>query len=358
MAERDDNPADALRGAECVSETPCFDRIFSRYDTGDGCFGTEHLASLLLDMGFSCAPRVLDRALDDMDPNAAGEITKLMFLEWFEAKADEIDVPSAATPSTRRSATSPRSGGGGRGGLSSPRSFVDNEEDAGDGSLSQVTSAMLEAKNSCKHAEADVHVLSNRLMHLRAEDAKAQRRIEEANRRAKEIEAIQRRNAERQRAKLRAIAELESEIKRTHDNNQLVVATSRSRKHQTTTAIASMRAQIVQETRAEREMHLQRIQQKRDLEQRQLSDKSKEIRSQEKVAIKKREQQKKAQEKDILAQARARLALEHEKTLRNEKLIQQMEQEEAALIEKLRISHEMQRAAYEHLAFVIHDDEQ
>jgi hypothetical protein len=32
---------------------------------------------LLLDMGFNAAPRVLDRALDDMDPNASGEVSKV-----------------------------------------------------------------------------------------------------------------------------------------------------------------------------------------------------------------------------------------------------------------------------------------
>lgn len=40
--------------------------------------GTEHLGSLLLDMGFNAAPRVLDHALDDMDPNATGEISKVL----------------------------------------------------------------------------------------------------------------------------------------------------------------------------------------------------------------------------------------------------------------------------------------
>lgn len=40
----------------------------------------------------------------------------------------------------------------------------------------------------------------------------------------------------------------------------------------------------------------------------------------------------------------------------SEKLVKQMEDEEAQLIEKLRITQEMQRAAYEHLEFVMEDD--
>ncbi|GLE07796.1 hypothetical protein PINS_up018462 [Pythium insidiosum] len=97
--------ADELRQSEYVSETPCFDGLFARYDMGQGyvllwtghtpsptddgtddcsasasgSFGTEHLGSLLLDMGFNCAPRqVLYRALDgNGSPTATGEISKL-----------------------------------------------------------------------------------------------------------------------------------------------------------------------------------------------------------------------------------------------------------------------------------------
>jgi hypothetical protein len=192
------------------SETPCFDALFARYDSGgNGSFGTEHLGSLLLDMGFSCAPRVLNHALDDMDPNATGEIAKLTFLEWFEAHADEIDLP----PSPGRSPT--------KGSSSPPRRQGEDWEQAGDdGELTQATNDMLEAKNDRRRAEADVQVLANRLVHLRAEEAKAQKRIDEANRRAKEIEAVKRRNAEHARAKQRAYEEWQAEIQHTHDVNR------------------------------------------------------------------------------------------------------------------------------------------
>lgn len=39
--------------------------------------------------------------------------------------------------------------------------------------------AMLEAKNTRKRAEADVHLLANRLAHLQAEEEKARRKTEE-----------------------------------------------------------------------------------------------------------------------------------------------------------------------------------
>lgn len=40
----------------------------------------------------------------------------------------------------------------------------------------------------------------------------------------------------------------------------------------------------------------------------------------------------------------------------SKKLIKQMEAEEAQLIEQLRITQELQRAAYEHLEFVVQDE--
>ena len=39
--------------------------------------------------------------------------------------------------------------------------------------------AMLEAKNTRKRAEADVHLLANRLAHLQAEEEKARRKTDE-----------------------------------------------------------------------------------------------------------------------------------------------------------------------------------
>ena len=35
------------------------------------------MSRLLLDMGYNAAPRVLDQALDAMDPDATGEVTKV-----------------------------------------------------------------------------------------------------------------------------------------------------------------------------------------------------------------------------------------------------------------------------------------
>lgn len=97
--------------------------------------------------------------------------------------------------------------------VNSPRTNAQEE------SICQLQSDMLDAKNQRKCVQADERLLANRLAHLRSEDAKAQKRIEEANRRAREIEAVKKRNAEHQRAKQRAYEQLQNEIRSACDYN-------------------------------------------------------------------------------------------------------------------------------------------
>lgn len=143
--------------------------------------------------------------------------------------------------------------------------------------------------------------------------------------------------------------------------------------------ISSQRAQLVQETRNQRVTNLAKIQHKREMDQYSLAERSREIRTQEKIALKRRDILKKNQQKELIRNAREHLAQEHQKKVRpgassfhavgvyfielacalqlmSEKKIQQMEAEEVQLLEKLRITQEMQRAAYEHLEFVMQDE--
>jgi chromosome segregation ATPase len=128
---------------------------------------------------------------------------KLTFLEWFEENADEIETSAVGQPQQQRQ-SGPTSA------MASPR----DEE-----SICELQSAMLDAKNQRKRVEEDVKLLANRLAHLRAEDARTQKRIDEANRRAVEIEAIKKRNEERQRAKQRAMEQMQRDIKATCEYN-------------------------------------------------------------------------------------------------------------------------------------------
>uniref|UniRef100_H3GPK6 EF-hand domain-containing protein n=1 Tax=Phytophthora ramorum TaxID=164328 RepID=H3GPK6_PHYRM len=334
-----DSDQDSLRNAELTneSETPHFDALFAQYDTGNGIFGTEHLGSLLLDMGFNASPKVLDRALDDMDPNATGEIAKVSFLEWFEENADDIDDTPPGRPAQASMPISPHS----------------QQQDEAD---SELESAMLDAKKQRRQAEVDAQLLANRLAHLRAEDARAQKRIEEAKRRAKEIEAIKRRNESRQRAKQEAMEQMQREIRAACEYNNIMQASSRERRNQQVAEYTSQRAQIVQDTRAERKNHLDQIRRQREMDRSWLAERSQEIRDKQKRAIRQRQAAQKSYEKELVKRTRENLAREHEKRLVSEKKINRMEAEEAELIAKLRVTQELQRVAYEELEFAMQDE--
>ena len=58
-----------------------------------------------------------------------------------------------------------------------------------------MTDLMLDAKNARKRADCDMQLLANRLAHLRAEEAKAMKKIEETKSRADEIIRLKKENA-------------------------------------------------------------------------------------------------------------------------------------------------------------------
>lgn len=128
---------------------------------------------------------------------------QLTFLEWFEENADDIEAPQP----TRTAST--------------PRNHKNDE------SICELQSAMLDAKNERKCAEADVQLLANRLAHLRQEEHRAQKRIDEANRRAKEIESTKKRNQEHQRAKQRMVEQMQREIKNACESNSTLCSSFR-----------------------------------------------------------------------------------------------------------------------------------
>lgn len=95
-----------------------------------------------------------------------------------------------------------------------------------------------------------------------------------------------------------------------------MVSTSRERRNQNLSMISSQRAQLVQETRNQRVANLAKIQHKREMDQYSLAERSREIRAQEKNALKRRDILKKNQQKELIRNAREHLAQEHQKKVR------------------------------------------
>lgn len=97
----------------------------------------------------------------------------------------------------------------------------------------------------------------------------------------------------------------------------MMQAYSRDRKQQNMTEITAFRTQIVQETRAERMSNLTAIQRAKEQDKSWCAERSREIRVREKTAIQRRDQLKKNQQKELVKNARASLATEHQKKVQH-----------------------------------------
>merc|ERR1711904_376902 len=76
---------------------------------------------------------------------------------------------------------------------------------------------LLAAKRARKRAEGDYQLLQNRLVRLRLEEEKAQKKIQETKKRAQEILALKARNEMANREKMHQAHDADSEIARAKD---------------------------------------------------------------------------------------------------------------------------------------------
>merc|ERR1712159_677970 len=76
---------------------------------------------------------------------------------------------------------------------------------------------LLAAKRARKRAEGDYQLLQNRLLRLRLEEEKAQKKIQETKKRAQEILALKARNEMANREKMHHASDADEEIARAKD---------------------------------------------------------------------------------------------------------------------------------------------
>ncbi|RHY02451.1 hypothetical protein DYB28_004600 [Aphanomyces astaci] len=327
-----------------------FDTIFSIYDTGRGSIATEHLSALFHKMGYTVSRDQLEKFLDELDPDATGDISKLAFLKWFERWGDALDDPEEVAAHVADN-TSPFHGDD------------DNGPACGSAAMA-VQSEMLDAKMQRKRAEEDVHT----------EEKKAQRKIDEANKRAEDIESIKRRNAEHQRLKREHLERTSASVRHALVTNcmpwrwrsrsmfhmsvssscvaKMSVDLSKKKELAITTMVKS-RAKYVQDTKLDAKLMAEERARQMELDRKRLAQKTQAIKDKEKEAAKLREEARKRHERVLVKAARTKLADEFKKKSVAEKMLRDMEAEEARLIEKLRHTQEHQRQAYMHLESAI-----
>ncbi|RLO05944.1 hypothetical protein DYB28_002778 [Aphanomyces astaci] len=306
-----------------------FDTIFSIYDTGRGSIATEHLSALFHKMGYTVSRDQLEKFLDELDPDATGDISKMAFLKWFERWGDALDDPEEVAAHIADN-TSPFHG--------------DDDNGPASGSAAMaVQSEMLDAKMQRKRAEEDVHT----------EEKKAQRKIDEANKRAEDIESIKRRNAEHQRLKREHLERTSASVRHALVTNSKMSVDSSKKKELAIMTMAKSRAKYVQDTKLDARLMAEEKARQMELDRKRLAQKTQAIKDKEKEAAKLREEARKRHERVLIKAARIKLADEFKKKSVAEKMLRDMEAEEARLIEKLRHTQEHQRQAYMHLESAI-----
>lgn len=206
---------------------------------------------------------------------------------------------------------------------------------------------------SRKRAEQDAMLLQNRINLLRAEESKAQKKIEETKKRANEILDLRNRNEKKrmEREEFEASRakyendQRESIIKGRNDGKQKmnqIRFNLMNQRSENRNNIKDERREIMQRCKAEREGEYARAASKRDI-----------IRT---AAIALSNRRNKAMEdKEMTARRQFEdRIMQQESTRKNkEDLIMRMEQEEVELIQRLQQTQQRQRAAYDQLEDIL-----
>lgn len=212
-----------------------------------------------------------------------------------------------------------------------------------------MTSTMLSTKSNRRRAECDVQLLANRLAHLRAEELKARKKIDETKKRAKEIRNLKTENyksqLDKQRSKMLESGASSDEVRRIQLNRSQTTQKRREKLKQ------KQRERMVDVKRMKeiKKENLDRIQK--------IKEEEKARKQKQKLLVKERErklQEAKRARQRKLEEAHFRRYLEkiqdeQSKMEDAERRIEQMEKEEMALIQRLRQTQDKQRNAYEDL---------
>jgi hypothetical protein len=208
---------------------------------------------------------------------------------------------------------------------------------------------ILDAKNSRKRAEADVQLLANRLQHLRNEQAKAQKKIEETKRRASDIKQLKKKNVDMADNRVNNQRDMNSRLgmEMQHINRQ---------RQERQKNVQQSRAYLTKKRRDEvlaQKEHQRRnqafIKAQREEEERRNRAKREAIIKRQQAVKARKEREAREREARLQAQHAKRMQEEKAKAEAAEKAVRDMEAEEERLIEELRKTQASQRAAYEEL---------
>lgn len=309
-----------------------FNQVIEKYSNEKpGFIGTDHLESLLKDLGYSPTSKLIEEALDALDPDANGFFDKFSFLKWFEDYADILNETDSRMEGQ----------------------ILTKDGKSGKAKLGKINSNMLEAKNERKRAQADVQLLANRLAHLRAEEEKARKRIQETERRAQQIQVAKERTRKRKEESKKQGNEVKKSLATASIEKSQCSDKLRSRKEEVMQKSWEEKRRQVHECKTQKNAMKEKIAKDREETLQSLMKKKEKIRKEQEMAAKKRLIERKKREQEQIRRAQEQLAEEYRQKIVSEQLIKDMEKEEAKLIASLKATQERQRAAYRNLENVL-----
>mmetsp|Transcript_12819 Transcript_12819/g.16839 ORF Transcript_12819/g.16839 Transcript_12819/m.16839 type:complete len:304 (+) Transcript_12819:31-942(+) len=210
-------------------------------------------------------------------------------------------------------------------------------------------SAMLDAKNARKRAEADVKLLQNRLKHLQMEEERAFKKVAETKARAKEIMVLKQRNNEHHSSKHEyksSMSQLLSQQQNQIHNNRM---NQKNRLNQTFQQLQRDRQHAGLSGKKEREQLNDEYKRQRESEYRSNFSRAEQERQRKKAAKEKALKEKLEKERKLQEEYARKINEEAKRRSEAEDLIRQLEEQEEKMIGRLRKAQEDQRNAYEDL---------
>jgi len=285
---------------------------FDKFDKdASGKMDSNELAALCANFNVTLSGSELNDAMSALDSNGSGKIDKSEFVEWW----------SSGVKGNQKLATVAKGG--------------KNE--------------MLAAKRERQRAEGDVQLLMNRLKHLKMEEERARKKIEETNGRAGEISSLKKRNAEK-RAEMDAIQK-ENDDMRMGGSTQNLERSKRDRQARQRSGEEMLREKrnAAKQLKDGRTNNENALRQQKNAYQAANGAMRDQIRGRRLEVQAQRKAQQDAHEAHLARQKQQQLEQERYATDAANAAIKAMEAEEERLIEKLRATQDKQRKAYEGL---------
>merc|ERR1712054_705275 len=208
---------------------------------------------------------------------------------------------------------------------------------------------LLAAKRARKRAEGDYQLLQNRLVRLRMEEEKAQKKIGETKKRAQEIIALKARNEMANRDKEQKASDADYEIAAAKDRANKQRQDQKLKVSQTQQQLHKAKRDGVLHTRLARQEHEMSIQRQRDADMQHAHQCKEAIKAHETAMQRAQHQRKIQRSEQCKKELDTKVLLEEEQRTLAESQVRRMEAEEAYLIEQLQKTQQAQRMAYDDL---------